>query len=47
MLDKQMIPHLNALDAGIKIYQEQLCSSIRDDQTTFVIKNTLSKEEVA
>ena len=47
MLDKQMIPHLNALDVGNKICQEQLCSSIRDDHATFLVKNTLFKEEVA
>ena len=47
MLDKQMIPHLNALDVGAKICQEELCSSIRDDHATFLVKNTLFKEEVA
>ena len=46
-LHKQIIPHFLALDVGIKICQEQLCSSIRDDHATFLVKNTLSKEEVA
>ena len=46
-LNKQMIPHFLALDIGVKICQEQLCSSIRDDHATFLVKNTLSKEEVA
>ena len=47
MLDKQMIPHFKGLDVGFKIYEEQLCSSIRDDHATFLVKNTLFKEEVA
>ena len=47
MPDKQMILHLKALDVGVKICQEQLCSSIRDDHATFLVKNTLFKEEVA
>ena len=47
MLDKQMIPHLKGLDVGVKICQEQLCSSIREDHATFLVKNTLFKEEVA
>ena len=47
MLDKQMIPHLKALDICINICQEQLFSSIRDDHATFLVKNTLFKEEVA
>ena len=47
MLYKQMIPHFKPLDVGSKIYQEQLCSSIRDDHATFLVKNTLFKEEVA
>ena len=47
MLDKEMIPHLEALDFYAKICQEQLCSSIRDDHATFLVKNTLFKEEVA
>ena len=47
MLDKQMIPHLKGLDVGVKICQEQLCSSIRDDHATFLVKITLFKEEVA
>ena len=46
-LHKQMIPHFLALDVGVKICQEQLCSSIRDDHATFLVKNTLFKEEVA
>ena len=47
MLDKQMILYLKALDVGIKICQEQPCISIRDDHATFLVKNTLFKEEVA
>ena len=47
MLDKQMIPHLKGLDVGVKICQEQLCGSIRDDHTTFLVKITLFKVEVA
>ena len=47
MLDKQMIPHFKGLDVGSKISQEQLCSFIRDDHATFLVKNTLFKEEVA
>ena len=47
MLDKQMIPYLKALDVGVKMCQRQLCSFIRDDHATFLVKNTLSKEEVA
>ena len=46
MVDKQMIPHFKPLDVCFKISQEQLCSSIRDDHATFLVKNTLSKEEV-
>jgi len=42
-----MIPRFLALDVGVKIFQEQLCSSIKDDHATFLVKNTLSKEEVA
>ena len=47
MLDKQMITYLKGLDVGVKICQEQICSSIRDDHATVLVKNTLSKEEVA
>ena len=47
MLDKQMISHLKGLDVDFKISQEQPCSSIRDDHATFLVKNTLFKEEVA
>ena len=47
MLDKQMISHFNGLDVGSKISQEEPCSSIRDDHATFLVKNTLFKEEVA
>ena len=47
MLDKQMIPHFKGLEVGSKISQAQLCSSFRDDYTTFLVKNTLFKEEVA
>ena len=46
-LRKQMIPHFLALDVGLKISQAQLCSSIRDCHATFLVKNTLFKEEVA
>ena len=46
MLDKKMIPNLKALDVGVKICQEQLCSFVRDDHATFLVKNTLFKEEV-
>ena len=46
MLDKQMIPHFNALDIGSKISQEQPCSFVREDHATFLVKNTLFKEEV-
>ena len=46
-LHKQMIPHFLALGVGVKIYQGQLYSSIRDDHATFLVKNTLFKEEVA
>ena len=47
MLDKQMIPHFNGLDVTSKISQKQPCSSIREDHATFLVKNTLFKEEVA
>ena len=47
MLDKQMIPHFKPLDVGSKISQEQPCSFIRDNHATFLVKNTLFKEEVA
>ena len=46
MLDKQMIPHLESLDVSSKISQEQPYSFIRDDHATFLVKNTLFKEEV-
>ena len=46
-LHKQMIPHFLALDVGFKISQAQLCSSIRGCHATFLVKNTLFKEEVA
>ena len=46
-LHKKTLPHSLALDVGLKISQAQLCSSIRDDHTTFLVKNTLFKEEVA
>ena len=41
MLDKQMIPHFKGLNVGFKISQEQLCSFIRNDHATFLVKNTL------
>ena len=47
MLDKQMIPHFEGLDVNPKISQDQPCSFIRDDHATFLVKNTLFKEEVA
>ena len=47
MLDKQMIPHFKPLNVDSKISQGQLCSSIKDDHATFLVKNTLFKEEVA
>ena len=47
MIDKQTIPHFKGLDVGFKISQEQPCSFIRDDHATFLVKNTLFKEEVA
>ena len=47
MLDKQMIPHFKPLDVGFKICKEQLCSFLRDDRATFLVKNTFFKEEVA
>ena len=46
VLDKQIIPHFNGLDVGFNISQEQPCSFIRDDHATFLVKNTLFKEEV-
>ena len=46
MLDKQMMPHFKGLDIGLKISQEQPCTSIRDDHATFHVKNTLFREEV-
>ena len=46
-LHKQMMPHFLALDVGVKICQAQLCSSIRGCHATFLVKNTLFKEEVA
>ena len=47
MLEKQMISYSKDLDVGFKISQEQPCSFIRDDHATFLVKNTLFKEEVA
>ena len=46
MLDKELIPHFKGLDVGFKISQEQPCSFIMDDHATFLVKNTLFKEEV-
>ena len=46
MLEPHMIPYLKALDVGSRICQEQVCSSIWDNHATFLIKNTLLKEEV-
>ena len=42
-----MIPLFLALDVGVKISQAQLCTSIRDCHTIFLVKNTLFKGEVA
>ena len=42
-LHKQMISHFLALDIGVKICQDELCSSIRGYQATFLVKNTLFK----
>ena len=47
MLDKRMIPHFKGLDVNSKICQGQPCSFIRDDHATFLVKNTIFKEEVA
>ena len=41
-----MIPHFLALDVIFKIFEAQLCSSIRGCHTTFLLKNTLFKVEV-
>ena len=46
-LEKQMIPQYKAQAVASKISQVQLCSSIRDYHATFLVKNTLFKEEVA
>ena len=46
-LGKQMIPHFVALDVGSKICQVQQYSFIRGCHTTFLLKSTLFKEEVA
>ena len=45
--DTSWIPHFKSLDVGFKISQEQPYSSIRNDHATFLVKNTLFKEEVA
>ena len=44
-LHKQTIPHFLALVVRLKISQAQLCSSIREDHTTFLVKNTLFKRK--
>ena len=46
-LHKQMISHFVALDVGYIICQVQLCNCIRGCHATFLLKNTLFKEEVA
>ena len=46
LLDIQMVTHLKGLDVGFKMSQEQPCSFIRNNHTTFLAKNTLFKEEV-
>ena len=47
MVDKQMIPNLKALDVGAKVRHEELCSSIREEHATFLVKNSIFKEKVA
>ena len=46
-LGKQMIPHFVALDVGSKICQVQQYSFIKGCHTTFLLKSTLCKGEVA
>ena len=46
-LGKQIIPHFVSLDVGSKICQVQQYSSIRGCHTTFLLRNTLFKGEVA
>ena len=46
-LHKQMISHFVALDVGYIICQVQLCNCIRGCHATFLLKNTLFKQEVA
>ena len=45
MLDKQMIPHFRSLGVSSKISQEQLCSSIRVDHATFLVKKYTFQRE--
>ena len=47
MLDNHMVPNFKGLDVVFKISQEQPYSFIRDDHATFLVKNTLFKEEIA
>ena len=46
-LGKQIIPHFVALDVDSKICQVQQYNSIRSCHTTFLLKSTLFKGEVA
>ena len=46
IVERQTIPNFLALDVGVKIYQAQLCSSIKGCHATYLIKNTLFKGEV-
>ena len=46
-LHEEMIPYFVALDVGSKICQVQQYSSIRGCHTTFLLKSTLFKGEVA
>ena len=48
MLDKQMIPHLKALDVGSKIVKNSSVVLLgRNDHATFLVKSTHFKEEFA
>ena len=42
-----MIPNVLALDDGVKICQDQLCTSIRGCHATFQVKSVLFGKEVA
>ena len=45
MLDEQMMPHLKGVDVDSKYLKNS--HVIRDDHATFLVKNTLFKEEAA